>query len=151
MSAYQCSRNHIWHLVDAAFGPRFEMVQGMSLSWYWTPPGQLRGELRCGDYQEAARIGQMLADANVESLQARYPENWESMLGWREYGEHERGFGHDHYSAVEMLHACHGYAYQACEHEGWKTSEAHAFLEALEKRLVRALPGYEEAKTWSID
>ena len=42
------------------------------------------------------------------------------------------------------------YEYQSCEHDSWDSSEAHAFCRALADRLLRSLPGWEEAP-WGID
>jgi hypothetical protein len=49
----------------------------------------------------------------------------------------------------ELLNAVHCYEYQACEHPGWETSEAHAFCKALERRLISKLPGYNDGP-WAI-
>lgn len=42
------------------------------------------------------------------------------------------------------------FEYQACEHDAWESSEAHSFCRALADRLLRALPGWEQAP-WGID
>ena len=41
-----------------------------------------------------------------------------------------------------MLGAINCYEYQACEHPGWKASEARSFCEALTARMIHMLPGY---------
>jgi hypothetical protein len=50
------------------------------------------------------------------------------------------------FNAVQVLKACNCLEYQSCEHPGWEASEAHAFLQALKDKAVRALPGYETAR-----
>lgn len=46
---------------------------------------------------------------------------------------------------VAVLKAVDCYEYQSCEHDGWHDSEARSFCEALRKRMIHALPGYDEA------
>jgi len=56
---------------------------------------------------------------------------------------------HTTWSAVELIKALHCYEYQSCEHPGWRTSQAHSFCRALERRLIGELPGYDDAP-WAI-
>lgn len=53
------------------------------------------------------------------------------------------------WDAVAVLKAIACYEYQACEHPGWKTSEARAFCEELRGNAIHALPGYAEA-SWEV-
>ena len=53
-------------------------------------------------------------------------------------------------TAVEGLKALDGYVYQSCEHPDWEKSEAYRWVERLRDALIRFLPGYAEADTWSI-
>jgi hypothetical protein len=48
-------------------------------------------------------------------------------------------------TAVEGLSIIACFEYQACEHPGWGTSEAHAFCGALRMKLIHCLPGYPAA------
>ena len=36
--------------------------------------------------------------------------------------------------------------HQACEHEGWDTSEAHTFVDALRRHASTRFPGYDAAE-----
>jgi hypothetical protein len=51
---------------------------------------------------------------------------------------------------VAVLKALDGFEYQACEHPEWEKSEAHAFVQALRKRAISKLPGYEEDGHWGV-
>ena len=55
------------------------------------------------------------------------------------------------FTSQEIIKACHGYTYKSHSTNGWKESEAHAIIKALELHAVRVLPGYKEASTWSIE
>jgi hypothetical protein len=48
-----------------------------------------------------------------------------------------------------LLNALHAYTYQSCEHNGWETSQAKAFCDALRDRLISTLPGYNDGP-WTI-
>lgn len=137
MSAYMVDREHVTYLVDAAMS-RAIVRNHHSISWYHD--GQ-HYTLGCGDYARAAEVGQMLWDANKESVQARYPDTADETLV---YDEHNPCFGHT-FNPVEVIKAIRCFDYQACEYEGWKTSEARAFLEALKHHAIAALPGMEAA------
>ena len=57
--------------------------------------------------------------------------------------------GPHRWSLPELLNAIRGYQYQTCEHPSWETSEAKAFCEALQQRLISMLPGYRNGP-WLI-
>ncbi len=114
-------------------------------------------DVQRAEYYDADRIGVMLWAENVASVQARYPDTIDS-------GEYPGRIGftlHDvadytwpmrtpRLTAAEGLKALDGYEYQSCEHDGWHTSEAYRFCEALRRVLVGHVPGYSEADTWAI-
>ncbi len=52
--------------------------------------------------------------------------------------------------AVEIIKACNGYDYQACETPDWRQTEAFAIYDYIRNDAIRALPGYEEAGTWEL-
>jgi len=66
-----------------------------------------------------------------------------------QYGHHRHDPCAPPPSPVAVLKACDGYEYQACEHPGWEASEAHAYINALRRRAIHALPGYDEA-AWEV-
>jgi len=150
MSAYMVSRKHIQYMVEAGFR---HPGHHWNLSWYWNGS---RSEMRAGDYTEAERAGQMLWDENRKSIEARYPDcvdNPENMPGpigeSFEYGRHKHSdvLGIDPVKTLKLI-AC--YEYQACEHDGWEASEAHAYCQALRRSAINALPGYDDAP-WGLN
>lgn len=93
----------------------------------------------------------MLWDANVASVQHRYPtckrDDLPGVIGERyEF----RGplpcwnLRHD-LVAGAVLKACDCYSYQSCERDDWEASEAHAFIDSLRNAAWRSLPSYETA------
>jgi hypothetical protein len=168
MSAYIEDKAHIDALVRVAIeGPadRGPSYPGDGWSFYYYHAG----EAHHARHEEAERLGAMLTAQNVRSVQARYPSDgmddlpgpiengWltDAMLGIYHYpaygtGPVRIGTAPRHLTALEALQAVDGYEYQACEDDGWKESEAHTFCDALRKRLVMALPGYDQCDTWGI-
>ena len=143
MSAYIEDKAHIDALVTLArWGP--ERVISPDNSW--------RSSVGDSD-GETSRIGQMLADENIKSVQYRYHgEALETLPGPADKSDlldyhYARGRS---LTAVEGLKALHGYQYQSCEHPDWEESEAYRWVERLHDALIRFLPGYAEADTWSI-
>lgn len=137
MSCYMMDRDDIRTLVEASLSPAITGVGNQS-SWYFkdaTGHGR-RVCMRSGDYEEAARVGQMLWDENMASVKHRYPDcaadDLPGPIGETfEYGEHQiRAFQSPRPWTVFDL--CGTYAYQACEHPEWEQSEACAFVTSLQ-------------------
>jgi hypothetical protein len=158
MSAYVVDRKHIWFLVDSATHPAIAKGWCGPLSWVWSIDRESgtyeRASLAAADYRRASEVGQMLWSENVASVRHRYPDCGDGELPGPigcnyVYGDHERLPYRACPEPVAVLKACDGYEYQACEHPGWEGSEAHAYIEALRTRAIRALPGYEEA-AWEV-
>ena len=149
MSAFVVGREHIRFLVSAARSPR--IVQYAPFSYYWN--GQ-RHQLPMNDREAAAKAGQLLWNENIRSVEGRYPdcvgkpENMPGPVDEVFIYAHSRDWT-GNLEPVQVLKACNCYEYQSCEHEGWKTSEARAFIEALRSEAIRALPGYETAQ-WEV-
>ena len=146
MSAYMVNREHVGYLVDAAMD--YRIVQHHTMRWYHDGTGY---ELSVADYDRAAEVGQMLWDANKESIQARYPDTRDDFSRAPEdstedyvYDRHDARIM-EHFDPVQVLMSIRCFDYQACEYEGWQTSEARAFLDALESHAIAALPGMEDA------
>ena len=140
MSAHQVTEEHIRVLVDAAV--RYRPLAGM--------PGESSAPIRVeldgvqtGTDAYAQQMGEILTRQNDISVSTLY--------GMR---RGEPPYIHDaprrRYSAAEVLVALHGYEYQACEDAGWPTSTAHELVRALERKMIRELPEYRAADTWSI-
>lgn len=170
MSAFLQPKAHIDALLRVALdgpadrGPRYP-GDGWGFSYFY------HGNERIDVHRETAeRLGAMLVAENVRSLRYRYPDDGmdtlpgpiangyatDALLGRFDFASSARGGAMvatraRTLTAVQALNAIAGYEYQACEHPGWESSEAHAFCNALRLALIRALPGYDDADTWSID
>lgn len=135
MSAFIVGKPHLDHLIRVALdGPA-----GHHPNWhtYWYDGDQVQS---VRDNPDAA--GQILWAENVRSVNARYQEDTEiEPYTYQRPGRR--------LSAVEALKALDCYEYQSCEHPGWPSSSAHALCQALRKRLIATLPGYDAA-AWEI-
>jgi hypothetical protein len=152
MSAFMVSRKHIIALVTFAASVEPTRRCG-GMSWYHDGS---RHEVRRGVDSGLVCAAQMLWDENLRSINARYPDTVDhpnNIPG--PVGETYRITTADFkgrvpsLSPVAILKACDCYEYQACEHDGWTTSEANAFLGCLRKKCVRNLPGYDDA-SWNL-
>jgi len=145
MSAYVVDRGHIRYLVTAMLSTRINRYP--PFSWWWD--GERR-TLAAMNRDEASRIGQMLWDENIRSVQGRYPDckgKPESMPGpIDEVFIYAHSMNH-HGSPdpVQVLKACDCYEYQSCEHSEWESSQAKAIIDTLRRHAWQALPGYEDA------
>lgn len=162
MSAYIVNDNHIHALVTAAletnnygplrwFAPETEEPAGEAdyeAGQPWGPTAietaNRRG--RTLTHANASEVGLMLLAQNYASVNFRYAEKDDDfpMYRFRELP----GIPSRH--PVTVLKALDGYEYQACETPDWEETEAHAFCQALRKRMIHKLPGYDDAP-WSID
>lgn len=96
--------------------------------------------------ETADEVGQMLWDENRISYAHRYGEQAEFMPY-----RYERLGGPlaAPPSAVQTLKAIDCYEYQSCEHPSWHVGEAKRFCDALRRRMISRLDGYDEAD-WEI-
>lgn len=151
MSAYIVSFDHIDMLVAAA--SQRSPVSGTV--GYWHDPEQKRypgPETR----DDRTALGRLLLEENEKSIMYRYPDTvsggtpiYDRMPGPADYG----GVDAYEYPAtvldvldpVTILKIIHCYEYQSCEHPEWKTSKAKSFCDALAKRQISRLPGYDSA------
>lgn len=151
MSAFLVDREHIRFLISAA-QDRSLLGRENKLSWYHD---RQRKELLPDDRDGASSAGQMLWDANLKSINARYPdtvgkpENVPGRIGETYIYAHSRSWG-KRINPVEALKAIACFDYQACEDAGYWESEARDFLDSLTKVLIQALPGYDEA-AWEVN
>ncbi len=135
MSAYLVPEEHINYLVDSAkkIGER---GRGSGFSWFHE--GE-HNKLRTDDDQTKA--GQMLWNANQESLGARYDDQDPAPL----YRHKPIAWGVE-VDRIQVIKACHCFEYQACEYEGYYTSEAHGFIMGLIKAACQSMGGYDDAE-----
>jgi hypothetical protein len=78
-------------------------------------------------------------DADRQDEHAAYVEQI-MAYDWRELCQLKPG-------AVAKIIAC--YEYQSCEHDGWHKSAAYQAITRLGQRLLRHIPGYEDAP-WGV-
>jgi hypothetical protein len=107
-----------------------------AVSYYW---GGRRREVR-GDEK---RIASVLYAENVRSVNARYREA-DAAHGFKFKRVPNR------LNPIDVVKACHGYGYQACEANGWEQSEAFAIIAAITQSAIRAVPGYSESNAWVL-
>lgn len=93
--------------------------------------------------ENASEVGQMLLDANVAAVDSIY-ERTSHASTYQYRPPRQRGW-----TGVELLNALHCYRYQSDEHPDWEGSQAQAFVDALESRIVHRLPGYTSGP-WAI-
>ena len=96
--------------------------------------------------ERATLTGQMLLDENVASYNHAYAHHNDPYTA-APY-TYQRPI-HQSWSTAELLNALHAYRYNACERPEWATSEAAAFVDALQQRLISRIPGYTSGP-WCI-
>jgi len=153
MSAYIVSKRHIDAIVTLITdGPsgvhrgRWDVKRSIEYAFGYV--------LDCQDGRD--RLGRELWSENLKSVAYRYPEDTPSERPGPvstnvdidvELYFHATGRA---LTVVEALMALNGYEYQCCEHDAWRESRARDVIERLRHSLVSVLPGYNDAKTWSI-
>jgi hypothetical protein len=134
MSAYVVPDFHINALVTWA-----AERHGLNVvSYYW---GGSRRNVR-GDEK---RIASVLYAENVRSVNSRYNDS-DAAHGFR-----FKRVSTSRLNPIDIIKACHGYTYQACEAAGWEQSEAFAIVAGITQSAIRALPGYQDSNAWCLD
>jgi len=136
MSAFVVDKAHINLMINAG------LFSHDPLTWYH---GDKHHKL---EHSNTDEVGQMLLDECIKSVSYRYGDSEVTNLPGRADAEYIVPFKHKlayNIPAVVVLKQIHCYQYQSCEHPDWEASEAYAYCKALEGRLIRNLPGYEEA------
>jgi hypothetical protein len=151
MSAYICDKRHILYLVESAMSHQLNGCGG-PFHWYQESNPSRWGELGNTDYKQAADVANMLWRENVKSVSARYPNESSGTLPGPTDGPYVIWEGDfettcfETFDPVQVIKSCDCFDYQSCEHDDWKESEAHAFIEALRSRAWHALKGYDQAE-----
>ena len=78
----------------------------------------------------------MLLEENIASVNHLYNESRDVSADYTYRHPLQSGW-----SIPELLNPLHCYQHQACEHPCWASSQAHAFCDALQQRLIHRLPG----------
>lgn len=140
MSASTVHPEHVHVLLWAATRP---VPQCGPLAWYYGNPtawNQIDGPAGCDTRDD---IGQMLLDENAASVNYLY--NTDDQAETYTYHQPQ----HTGWSTAELLSALRGFEYQSCEHPDWEASQARAFCDALQQRLIYTLPGFHDGP-WLI-
>ena len=147
MSAYMIDREHVQFLVSAAEKLARDSAYGLS---YYHDGRSV--EIVPSDRDQLTKIGQALWDANLKSINTRYPDT----VGYPErcpgpcdetfVYAHSKDWPYHEIELVQVFKAIKCLEYQACEYDGWEASEAYAVLQAIKEAAIKALPGYEEAE-----
>ncbi len=137
MSAFVVDKAHINALVNAGLGGRDP------LTWYHNE------KYHKLHYNNADEVGQMLLNECIRSVGARYQDSEVTDLPGRVDAEYLIPFKHklsyNPLPAVTVFSLINCYKYQSCETDDWEQTEAYAFCQQLEGRLIRNLPGYDDA------
>lgn len=145
MSAFIVSDRHIDFLLQIAV----RLTDGhRTLHWYH---GDAHGILTT-EREQLDRIGQMLLDENARSVDFRYrdrSDNGQPVAPYRFRPGTPKQWIHGSWQA-QTLKAIACLRYQSCEHPGWESSEAFAFLHALESMTIDRIHGYQDAE-WDIN
>ena len=148
MSAYICDRDVFIYLVQAATS-RALRGNGGHFSWYYNSDWHVLQE---DDFEGAAALANMLYLENILSVSDRYPGD-KSSHTLPGPTDSDRITSDDfeqshwvHFDPVQVLLTAACLNYQACEHDGWETSEAYVALVAIKESAIRALPGYADAE-----
>ena len=144
MSAYVCNDNHLLYLVTMAMERPAQRY-----GFRWRHNGQTH-ELPDTDLVTAADVANMLLRENIASVSHRYPHESSATLpgpiGGVDAFTPASFCRVWHWDSVQILKSIQCYRYQSCEHPGWETSEAAAFIDSLEKAAIHALPGMDKAE-----
>ena len=144
MSAFIVNRDNITLLVMAALnsGPR----QGEDFSYWWLND---RHYIRSRDIAEAVRVANVLWRENARSVNYRYENSDhidEQEAPHYTKGPLVRGVALTYPTKPgPVFKAADCLEYQSCERPDWEQSEAFAILQAIRRRMQRAVEGYEDA------
>lgn len=138
MSAFVVHPEHINVLIWAGL---HHLRSHAPLRWGFGNPSDI-AELTLDN---ATAVGRILLEANTASVNHLYDELHDNVAARYTYRQPR----HTGWSLPELLNALHCYEHQTCEHPGWNTSQAHAFCQALQQRLIHLLPGYTDGP-WAI-
>jgi hypothetical protein len=117
------------------------------------------GPLHGKDLESIDNIAKMFAEANIESIEYRYPDtkgraaiDFQSMTN-AEYIESSIKEAEQcnltQYTPAQIAKIISNYDYQSCETDSWYESLAYKALGVMRQHLVGHLPGYNQAD-WGL-
>ena len=148
MSAFIVGHNHIDALLTFATTPRHGVGGGDVASY------RANGNRVEITRDNATEIGSILLTENERSVRHRYPDCAPDDLPGT-IGETAARYEFRLYdgpvSAVAILKGCDCFDYQACETDDYESSLACTIIDAIRKRAITMLPGWDNAPGWEFD
>lgn len=161
VSAYMVGQEHIDALLTWALADPKDVAR---VRWFWPAlepdddHAAYQAKVHVLDYTTADETGAKLWHENLRSVAARYPSDADGerpgpigladadvlLYRFDRLPGNARGLE----AARTILNALRCYEYQACEHDGWRGSEAHAICEAIRYRAIERLVASND--TWEI-
>lgn len=143
MSCYQVEDETLHVLVGAMlYGMAHDRAGvrciGFDRFSYWDRDADARVELTP---ENASEVGRMLARWNAQSVADRYRE----PLAVAQFEGYAFVCPHFLPTPGEVAKAAACLGYQSCEAAAWEGSPAACFLETVNARVLRTLPGYADA------
>jgi hypothetical protein len=160
MSAFVVDKKHIDLIVCAAEYYGKQGYQGAKMQWWQTDEnGDYAGwrylsanEDEREEYYTLSQLGQILVNENVASVCGRYPDcdsdigNLPGPIDAYYMGPYVYENPGRLLTPGEAFAAIDCLDYQSCEHDAWRKTEAHAFLEAFRKSVCDSI----KADVWEL-
>lgn len=144
MSAYVVSTKHIDAILT--FIHRTSPREG---GIYLGVPGQGVELVDCKRPAGLTKIGGLLMNTNIESVNTRYRlDDLNEPYQYTAYAPFLVASAEQ--MSIITIKLCHCLAYQSCELNNWEKLPARAVLEQIKDRACHYLPGYDAAP-WSLD
>jgi hypothetical protein len=141
MSAYLVGHAHIDALLTFAMSKRY----GRGVVY---TANETLIEINCDN---ASEIGRILLTENERSVRHCYPNdavcNLPGAIG-EDSANYEFSSFDGGLTPMEVLKGCNCFDYQACETGDYESSIACVIIDAIRKRAILCLPGYNNAPGW---
>lgn len=142
MSAFYVGEAHVTAMLSAAHRHQHGVWVPAGIAGPDWPHGRTLGKGQ--NASDMTALGLELLRENRNSLAARYPSDFETMMDGNLNAYRFRMDLHAlnrlHPAEVAAMIDC--YEYQSCEHEEWKTSDARKWCDWLRRVLWSLLPEY---------
>jgi len=136
MSAYVCNPEHIGVLANAM------SRAGVTINGHRRDPKQM---------------AVALANANFDSMEARYPGEWDlmsggcSLIAYRAQCAREATKPDTDLKPIDLIKIAQCFRYQACEHNNWFEAKHYSkyigewHIQDFIGHMIRQMPGYNDA------
>lgn len=144
MSAFYVGEQHVTAILSASHRVRHGVWVPASVAGPDWPHGRNLG--RGQHAEQMTALGLELLRENRNSLAARYPSDFETMLDGNlntyRFRMDLHALNRLHPAEIAKLVDC--YEYQSCEHEGWAGSDAKRWCDWLRGELWSLFPEYDD-------